>query len=116
MTCQQVVLADISSEPEMTNLTLFFQVKSVLLKDNLLTGPAFPPTWLPPRAMPYLEILDVSGNRGLTGTLPAERSFFPSAIDIFADRTSLHGTVPSQWCSKATRFQEASKAAPLQEV
>ena len=94
------------------------QVNSILLKDNMLTGPAFPPTWLLPGAMPFLTALDVSDNRALTGTLPAEWSFWPSVIDIYVGRTALHGTVPRQWCSKATRFQEASTASPLrlQEV
>ena len=41
------------------------------LTDNLLTGPAFPPAWLAPGALPDLKHLALSGNANLTGTLPA---------------------------------------------
>ena len=82
----------------------------------MLTGPAFPPAWIISRSMSYLAILDVSGNRGLTGTLPAEWSFWPSVMEIYAGRTSLHGSVPRQWCGTGTHFQDASNGSRLQEV
>ena len=92
-----------ASRFDLSGMFLSLQVNSILLKDNMLTGPAFPPAWMFPRAMLYLAVLDVSGNKGLTGTLPAEWSFWPSVIDIYVGRTSLHGTVPRQWCSKPTQ-------------
>jgi hypothetical protein len=41
------------------------------LSENLLTGPALPPAWLEPGAMPDLKHLVLSGNANLTGTLPS---------------------------------------------
>ena len=40
--------------------------------NNSLSGPAFPPAWLRPGAMPDLATLVLSGNAGLAGTLPAD--------------------------------------------
>lgn len=48
------------------------QLKSLVLGGNALTGPAFPPAWLAPGAMPYLAQYVVSNNAQLTGSLPAE--------------------------------------------
>lgn len=48
------------------------QVIELQLADNLLTGPAFPPTWLLPGALASLEQLDVANSRGLVGTLPPD--------------------------------------------
>lgn len=42
------------------------------LADNALSGPAFPPAWLAPGSMPGLTHLLLSGNDGLSGTLPPE--------------------------------------------
>lgn len=44
------------------------QMHALSLRGNQLTGPAFPPSWLQQGA---LVILILSGNHGLTGTLPA---------------------------------------------
>ena len=45
----------------------------VLLLRNLgLAGPAFPPAWLAPGAMPKLATLALEGNGGLVGTLPPD--------------------------------------------
>ena len=38
--------------------------------NNNLTGPAFPQAWLELGAMADLEFLELSGNPGITGTLP----------------------------------------------
>ena len=40
------------------------------MRKNFLTGPAFPPAFLAPGALPQLSSYDVEGNVGLTGTLP----------------------------------------------
>ena len=47
------------------------QVQRLSLASNQLTGPAFPPAWLEPGSLPSLSALFLSGNVGLTGTLPA---------------------------------------------
>lgn len=48
------------------------QVVALDLADNALMGPAFPPAWLAPGAMPRLWQLVVSNNPNLTGSLPDE--------------------------------------------
>lgn len=47
------------------------QVRTLVLRNNSLAGPAIPPAWLEPGAMSNLEHLDISMNPGLSGTLPA---------------------------------------------
>lgn len=47
------------------------QVETLNLAHNALAGPAFPPAWLRPGAMPRLKFFNLIGNRGLRGTLPA---------------------------------------------
>ena len=49
----------------------FVQAGNVRLSNNSLTGPAFPRAWLEPAAMQHLTAFEISGNAGLTGTLPA---------------------------------------------
>lgn len=39
--------------------------------DNNLTGPAFPPAWLAPGALPNLAMLDLANN-DVTGSLPTQ--------------------------------------------
>ena len=51
------------------------QVSTLGLSDNLLTGPAFPAAWTQPGAMAQLYELKLSGNPGLTGSLPANLSW-----------------------------------------
>ena len=75
------------------------QIEFLELNNNLLTGPAFPTAWTLHGALSGMVMLDVSGNRGLTGTLPADMSFWPSLTGLYLGNTSLHGTVPQQWCS-----------------
>ncbi len=41
------------------------------LSGNALSGPAFPPEWLLPGSLVSLSHLLLSGNRGLSGELPA---------------------------------------------
>ena len=77
--------------------------------NNQLTGPALPGVWMLPGALHNLALLDVSGNRGLTGTLPVDFSFWPSITRLDLDNTSVHGTVPQQWCTDgfgATSLQQ----------
>ena len=71
----------------------------LVLSNNLLRGPAFPATWMMPGSLPAMMLLDLSGNRDLTGTLPADMSFWPSLTDLVVKNTSLHGTVPREWCT-----------------
>jgi len=51
------------------------QVRALMLSNNSLSGAAFPPAWLELGALPKLEHLDLSHNRGLSGTLPANLSW-----------------------------------------
>lgn len=51
------------------------QVELLDIGGGHLTGPAFPPAWLEPGAMPALKNLALEGNRNLTGTLPAHLSW-----------------------------------------
>jgi len=51
------------------------QLAVLSLANNSLSGPAFPPAWLEPEALPRLIVLDVAGNPGLGGTLPANLSW-----------------------------------------
>jgi len=51
------------------------QVRTLKLTQNALAGPAFPPAWLLPGAMPALEELLLSENPGLGGPLPADLSW-----------------------------------------
>jgi len=46
------------------------QVKQLLLSGNGLEGPALPASWLEPAALPALEVLQLDGNPGLSGSLP----------------------------------------------
>ena len=46
------------------------QASQLALSRNALTGPAFPPAWLEPGALPRLASLLLAGNPGLTGSLP----------------------------------------------
>ena len=50
---------------------LAMQMTYLDLSRNALSGPAFPATWLQPGAMPSLQLLLISDNAGLTGSLPA---------------------------------------------
>jgi hypothetical protein len=43
----------------------------LVLSRNDLTGPALPPAWADPRALPHLRELRLDGNPGLGGRLPA---------------------------------------------
>lgn len=54
--------------------TRLLQVKSLALGNNSLSGAAFPASWLEAGALPKLERLDLSYNRALNGTLPANLS------------------------------------------
>lgn len=51
------------------------------LTNNSLEGPALPPAWLAPGALPALWVYDVGENQGLTGTLPADLPW-PSIADM----------------------------------
>ena len=51
------------------------QVAVLSLCGNKLSGPAFPAAWLQPGAMDALQYLCLSGNPGITGTLPANLSW-----------------------------------------
>ena len=79
----------------------FVQMHTFLLSNNLLTGPAFSPAWTLPGAVPNLIVLDLSGNNGITGTLPSSLSYWPLVQSLLLRNTSLRGTVPSQWCPAA---------------
>ena len=63
------------------------QVRLLSVGYNNLRGPAFPQAWLrPPKAadsqlLPALMALELSGNRCLTGTLPAHLPW-PSLITL----------------------------------
>lgn len=46
-------------------------VSVLSLEGNALSGPAFPPAWLRPGALPRLNRLQLAGNVELGGTLPA---------------------------------------------
>ena len=46
------------------------ELQDLHLSFNNLSGPAFPPAWLAPGALPSLAVLHLAGNAGLTGTLP----------------------------------------------
>lgn len=46
-------------------------LKVLNLAGNNLSGPAFPPTWLGPGTLPNLTFISLSGNRRLSGALPA---------------------------------------------
>ena len=48
------------------------QAQVLSLANNSLYGPAFPPAWLRPGAMPELVTLVLSGNAGLAGSLPMD--------------------------------------------
>lgn len=51
------------------------QLETLVLNDNNLTGPAFPPAWLQPGSMRALQTLQLNGNERLAGTLPASLSW-----------------------------------------
>jgi len=51
------------------------QIGTLGLANNSLTGDAFPSSWLRPGSFPRLAMLDVTGNAGLAGTLPANLSW-----------------------------------------
>ncbi|KAI3433944.1 hypothetical protein D9Q98_003746 [Chlorella vulgaris] len=65
------------------------------LRGNQLTGPAFPPSWLQQGA---LVILILSGNHGLTGTLPASLPW-PYFNELDVSDTGLTGLIPEAWCN-----------------
>lgn len=46
------------------------QLEILMLRNLGLRGPAFPPSWLEPGALPQLAALSLEGNSGLEGTLP----------------------------------------------
>jgi hypothetical protein len=49
------------------------QLTTLLLSSNALTGPALPPAWQREGALiDWATDLELAGNRGLTGTLPAK--------------------------------------------
>ena len=50
---------------------LHVQARKLLLGGNALTGPAFPLAWLQPGTLPTLDSLNLTGNPGLAGDLPA---------------------------------------------
>jgi hypothetical protein len=45
------------------------------LASNVLSGPAFPPSWLQPGTFPNLQYLTLAENAGLSGTLPSNLSW-----------------------------------------
>ena len=73
------------------------QVHSLDLTDNLLTGPAFPPAWVAPGALPSLRHLSLSGNANLTGTLPANLPGSQLAT-LWVAPCGLHTLLPSEPC------------------
>ena len=56
------------------------QVETLLLGNNQLSGPAFPPAWRGRGAFPVLKRLSLKGNRRLVGTLPASLAWPQVAI------------------------------------
>ena len=56
-------------------------LRQLRLAGNNLTGPIFPPAWLQPGRLPSLEALDLAGNTGLAGSLPANLSW-PSLLSL----------------------------------
>ena len=62
----------VSDIPPPPPLPACLQPQLLSLANNSLSGPAFPPAWLRPGAMPDLATLVLSGNAGLAGTLPAD--------------------------------------------
>ncbi|PSC75913.1 5 -nucleotidase isoform B [Micractinium conductrix] len=73
------------------------QLVSLSVRKNFLTGPAFPPAFLAPGALPQLSSYDVEGNVGLTGTLPT--TLPPQLTNLLVQDTGLTGTVPAAWCN-----------------
>ncbi|KAL4431228.1 hypothetical protein ABPG75_006484 [Micractinium tetrahymenae] len=72
-------------------------VQEVNLQGNALTGPAFPPAWLAPGAMPHLMLLHLGAKSALTGTLPARLPWPLSLLGVKG--TAVHGSIPAAWCS-----------------
>lgn len=50
-------------------------MQRLILRNNSLSGPAFPPAWLQPGTLPQLGEYDLSGNPLLAGLLPANLSW-----------------------------------------
>jgi hypothetical protein len=50
-------------------------LRQLRLAGNNLSGPIFPPAWLQPGRLPSFEVLDLAGNAGLVGSLPANLSW-----------------------------------------
>ena len=56
-------------------------LRQLRLAGNNLSGPIFPPAWLQPGRLPSLEALDLAGNAGLVGSLPASL-LWPSLLSL----------------------------------
>ena len=70
-----------TTPPPRVHLTHAMQVDVLLLRNLGLAGPAFPPAWLAPGAMPKLATLVLEGNGGLVGTLPPDLAW-PSLNEL----------------------------------
>jgi len=53
-----------------------------------------------------LKVLDLAGNRGLTGTLPSELGLLTNLLAVRLDDTNLTGSLPAKWCDILELVQE----------
>ncbi|KAL4436534.1 hypothetical protein ABPG75_003673 [Micractinium tetrahymenae] len=73
------------------------KVQALFLANNSLSGPAFPPAWLAPGAMPALADLSLSGNPGLGGELPPQLPWL-NLNSLRLVGTGVRGAIPQDWC------------------
>ena len=78
---------------------LILQVVNLILYNNSLSGPAFPPAWLGEGSLPYLTLLVLRGNAAISGTIPSSALAWTALRTLDLTGTGLRGSVPQQWCS-----------------
>lgn len=70
-----LVVPHARTSPRLAGRTTCLQAELLVVASNNLSGPVFPDAWLQPGALPRLESLELGGNPGLAGSLPANLSW-----------------------------------------